>query len=155
MKNGHQSVLNIFWKKSPSGESSLYQKVQIVYEDGTSEIVEKEVEGEITTLRQPSFSDRFKHDTFQPHNSKEVTTEVITKKMKVDINTGNMTPQNILKNIERGIRIDNLMRKMLNTPEIIKEKGFDFKGNDELKKAMTLICYELGGEWADVPSFFK
>ena len=155
MKKSQETILNLkFFDEE--GKHILKQKVQIVYEDGSTELVWREVEGQEIPV-EPSFSDRFKHDTFQPHPSKDVKTDTITKKIKLDVNFNQekMTPETMMKHIERSVRVDNLMKKLLNEPKIIKENGFDFKGNDELKKAMKLICIELGGEWADVPSFFK
>ena len=37
---------------------------------------------------------------------------------------------------------------------LLKQTGFDFKGNAELKKAMTIICDEMGGNWTGISSKF-
>ena len=108
-------------------------------------------------FKQHTRSFEFKNDTFQPHHYKHPKTDTITKKVKMDINFKNekISDVSVLKHIERSVRIDNILKKLLKSPIDIKKEGFDFKGNSELKKAMTVICTELGGEWSDVPNYFK
>lgn len=152
---GKETVLNLkFFDEN--GKSVLKQKIQILYEDGSSKIEWKEVEGQ-DIESDPSFSDRFKNDTFQPHHYNHPKTDTITKKVKMDINFKNekISDVSVLKHIERSVRIDNILKKLLKSPIDITKEGFDFKGNSELKKAMTVICTELGGEWSDVPNYFK
>jgi hypothetical protein len=154
--DGKETVLNLkFFEEN--GKSVLKQKIQISYEDGSSEIVWKPVEGQDIETSQPSFSDRFKNDTFQPHHYNQIKTDTITKKVKMNINFNDekISDSNVLSHIERSVRIDNIMKKLLNDPSIIKKEGFDFKGNNELKKALSLICVELGGEWTEIPNYFK
>lgn len=138
------------------GKNILHQKVEELQPDGTIKNIWIPIDGQ-EEKSNSSLSERFKFDTFKPHPYKPVDTTTIDKKLKLDINFNDESEngEKIKFHIERSMRIDNLLKKILKSPELIKKEGFDFRGNNELKKAFILICNEMGGEWTNLENYFK
>jgi hypothetical protein len=152
-----ETILNLKWLPNDDGELVLHEYVSIFNEE-TKETCEiwRAVSGAPVEKKETRFSERFKYDTFKPHNIKDIKTTAIDKKLKLDIDFDKElgTVDNIKFHVERSIRLNNLMSKLLKDPVILKKEGFNFKGNLELKKAITLLCREMGGEWGDAPNYF-
>lgn len=146
-----ETILGLKYIPNEDGIPILNEKVLIINET-TQETKEewRPVDGaDVAEKKESSFSNRFKHDTFKPHRITSSKTSPICKKinLNIDYNKETNNADKVKFHVERSIRIDNLLRKFLKgSPEDINKNGFDFKGNSELRKALTILCDEMGGE---------
>lgn len=157
MQKVKETVLGLKYMPNEKGIVVLHQKVLVVDEHTKEEYeVWEPIEGAADVPLDTKFSERFKHDTFKPHNIEDVKTSPISKRLKLVIDytkeTKNVDTVNM--HIERSLRLDQVLQKLLKSPEILKQNGFDFKGNVELKKALTIICDEMGGDWIGTSAKF-
>lgn len=141
----------------------LNQRILIEHSDGKSEEKWEPIEGQpqccMQKKEETSLSDRFSCDTekFRPHDYSEVKDSNLTRKLKVNIDfIAESKDEKVLNShIERSIRMNNVLKKLLKSPDIIMKDGFDFKGNEELKRAITFICIEMGSPWEECTLHFR